>query len=226
MPNKGQGTYKTEDQLKQEAKERRTAEAAASAARPESELHKKRENFWYHYKWHTIVGVAVVVLAVFFIKDMFFGPHYDATIIMVSERYFSAEDIDGITAAIGEATSTPESAGAPVLIDYITLPSDDGQGAAGSQDYANNMKLVTVTAAGIDPIYLLDEAAYRHLVKMGRTEDGPPDTDNVFVEESISAELLGRECEGLRFYLRRHPGKDEDYYERCRELLQRIAGES
>lgn len=221
MPSGRQESYKTEEQLKQEAKKRRVAEAAAAAARPESKLKQKRENFWYHYKWHTIVGVTVVVLAVFFIRDMFFHPNPDATIIMVSESYYSMDDIDAVAAAIEEKTG-----GASVIIDYIALPStsEEGQAMGGSQDYANNMKLVTVTAANIDPIYLLDEAAYSFFMEMGRQEDGEPAADNIFDPKSVPAERLGEEYEGLRFYLRRYACKDEDYYERCKELLKIING--
>lgn len=226
MPDKNSESYKTEEQLKQETKARRSAESADSADRTDSEFQKKGENFWYHYKWHTIIGLTIVALVAFFIKDLVFRPRPDATIVMVAERDFSPDDIDSISAAIGEATCDPESAGASVIIDYIRLPAETGPNTTMmGQDYAINMKLSTILATGVDPIYLLDEAAYSYLIEMGRQEGDPPGTDNIFVADSVSAEMIGEDFRGLRFYLRRSVGKTENYYEGCRILLQKIAGE-
>ena len=81
--NKSAEVFKTEDQLKAEAKARIAAEQAQlDAAAPKSERQKKRENFWYHYKWHSIGGAFLALLLVFFLRD-FLQPRPDVTLIMI-----------------------------------------------------------------------------------------------------------------------------------------------
>lgn len=224
MPEKRQNAYKTEEQLKQEARERREAEAKIAAQKPKDPAKLKRENFWYHYKWHTIIGTVLLVMAVFFVKDMFFRTMPDATVVMVSEKYFSSEDAEAIANAI-EQLAGDRNGDKKVMVgvDYITLPSDGAETGMAQVDYANTVKLTAILSAGSDLIFLLDEAAYDHIMRMSSQEDESPQTDNIFSAESISASKLGlSQLDGMRFYLLKSVGKDEKYYNYCEELLKII----
>lgn len=239
MPKKAQPPqiYKTESQLKEEARARHAAEAEAEALVHKSELQKKRENFWYHYKWHTIVGSIAAILLVFFIKDMAFRTRPDTTIIVVSGSFVSDDALESLTTALEEFAPDFNGDGkVMVACDFISLPVLDDESAqetppapdltGGQQDMGNAMKLMTVLAASSEPIYLLDEAAYNYISAMGQGEE--PDTDiSVFEAFSVPSNTENLNYEGvaeladMRFYLRSYYS-DESYYEYCKQLLQVI----
>lgn len=208
MPDTRLPGYKTEDQLKAEAKARREAEAELEKNNPKTWARQKRENFWYHYKWHTVIGLFVVVIAAVFISDIFFRVSPDATIILVSKNYISDESVGRLTESLKRETD-----GAVIMVDNIILSEDTG-------GYGDSMKLVTVLAAGIDPLYLLDMEAFNYISSMGAGEE-------VFMPESVPADRLVPEFEGMRFYLRNmNPSgeKAEEYYKYCTQLMKLIEG--
>ncbi len=53
---------------------------------------EKWDNYWYHYKFRTIVGIALGVMAIFLIKDIFFKPKYDITITYLVKGYIDLGD--------------------------------------------------------------------------------------------------------------------------------------
>ncbi len=232
MPDKKPEQFKTEDQLKAEAKARQAAEAKIIASKPKSALVQKRENFWYHYKWHTIASVFAVVLLSFFAKDMFFTPKPDATIVFISADYVDPAAVDTLAKKI-EETAPDFNGDKKVLItvDSISMPSDaakplDTSGSTsqgdtapptpdltgGQADYANSMKLVAVIASGVDPLDLLDDAAYQYI--LGRGEG----SEDIFAT-SFPAEQLGvPQFNGMNFYLR-SGDQSKEYYKYCEKLM-------
>lgn len=236
-----QEVFKTESQLKEEAAVKHAAEAEAAAKLHKTEFQKKRENYWYHYKWHTIAGIVGIFLLVFFIKDMFFRTKPDATIVVVNSSYITAEALEGLSAALQEHTTDLNGDGKIIIAtDYIALPKlDDGseQGAdatytpdltGGQQDMGYAMKLMAVIAAGSDPIYLLDEDAHAYLTAIGQGDD-PNSAYDIFEKFIVPVNATTLDFEGaaqlddMAFYLRVDFG-DESYYEYCKQLLQAIAG--
>ena len=53
---------------------------------------EKWENYWYHYKFRTIVGIFVAVAAILLIKDIFFKPKYDIELTYVVRGYSDIGD--------------------------------------------------------------------------------------------------------------------------------------
>lgn len=216
MPDKKTQTYKTEDEIKQEARLRREQEAAdAATKKPESKRKTKFDNYWYHYKWHTIAGVVALLLVCLFISDTFLREKPDATIVMVSDRYFAPDETDAIRKNLEQIAWDRNGDGRVyILIDSNHLAPDID--SPNESDYAAQMKLVAVVAAGAEPLYLIDEAAYDRLMQMsGQTEDSPD--IEVFVPESVPADKFG--AADMTLYMRY--GKDDDaYYQYCMELLQ------
>ena len=49
-------------------------------------MRAKVENFWYHYKWHTIISVFLVFVAVIGIWQYISTPQYDYQIILYTSR--------------------------------------------------------------------------------------------------------------------------------------------
>ena len=56
---------------------------------------EKLENFWYHYKWHTIVGAVVIVIAVIVLSQLLTKPKYDAHILYAGDTKISSTSVDG-----------------------------------------------------------------------------------------------------------------------------------
>ena len=46
---------------------------------------EKRENFWFYYKWHVIIGVVILVIAVMTIKDVLTRENPDYTIGVLTQ---------------------------------------------------------------------------------------------------------------------------------------------
>ncbi|MDR1060832.1 MAG: hypothetical protein LBL83_06410 [Clostridiales bacterium] len=222
--------YKTEEMLKQEALKRVAEEARIEAAQPPlSPKRKKWDNYWYHYKWHTIGGAALAVLVIYFVQSVVFQVKPDITIVFASSAYVPQESIDALCAAVESGISDRNGDG-KVLVQadftYLpTVPGADvqgadgaggadaaggadsadaadgaGSGSAGDQawagaeagagaaagtgaeaeadifaggmaadpqmEQASIMKLMAVTAAGADPLYLVDDALYNYFARM------------------------------------------------------------
>lgn len=196
-PEQQPASYKTESDLKAEALERQRREQLIMANRkPKSTAEAKAENFWYHYKWITIASVLGVVLLVFLIKDIFFKTAPDVTIIMVTEKYISAEYLSELSAAMERQMEDLNGDG-KVLVAIDSIPftplspeelealsqqtteegaapdADPGMPSEGTaqQDYSYTIKLMTLIAASTDPIYLLDQSNYTYIAGMN-DEDG------------------------------------------------------
>jgi hypothetical protein len=212
MAEKYREEYKTEEQIKQEVKARREAEARALPPQ-KSERAKKAENFWYHYKWHTIAAVALVFLGVFFVRDIFFRPRPDATIVMVTEVPYDPETIDRLEAALTELAPLNEKGKKLIAVDYINFtPGNDA--AISEMAAASQMKLMAVMAAGSEYIFLLDESTHGYIT--GMDEGG-----SIFEPESVPADEPG--FEGLTFYLRQSE-QDNENYMYARELMNNLIG--
>lgn len=183
MKNKEEnsGYYRTEEELKAEAKQQAAERARIQAAKPTpSQGKKKADNFWYHYKWHTIGGVVALLLVVFFVRDVLFRTDPDATIILATSTPLPTETTDALQQALEAVAGDFNGDGkVSIAVDAIYMPAatepavgaqsaqeDIAANMGGQSDYASVMKLTTVIAAGLDPIYLLDDDLYAHMLQM------------------------------------------------------------
>ncbi len=56
---------------------------------------EKLENFWYHYKWHTIITVFFVIVAVILFSQLFSKSEYDVNMIYAGEKSISNISLSG-----------------------------------------------------------------------------------------------------------------------------------
>jgi hypothetical protein len=217
MAEKREDTYKTEEQIKQEAKARREAEARV-APRQRSEQAKKAENFWYHYKWHSIAAAVLVFLGVFFVRDIFFRPRPDATVVMVTEFPFDSESINRLEAALTELAPLNAKGKKLIAVDFINfIPGNDAP--LDEMAMASSMKLMAVLAAGTEHIFLLGASTLRHITGMSGSDAG-----SVFEAAGVPVEKLGVEgFNGLTFYMRTGAQDDEGRLY-AKELIDRLKG--
>lgn len=62
------------------------------------------ENFWYHYKWHTLIIGFFVVFFIIAIAQMTGKPSYDAHILYTGPAYLDGETISDILSVMEEAS--------------------------------------------------------------------------------------------------------------------------
>jgi hypothetical protein len=233
--------YKTEEMLKRETLERAAEEARLEALRPPVSPRKKKwDNYWYHYKWHTIGGSILAVLVIYFVQSVVFQVKPDISIVFASSAYVPQESIDALCAAVESEIQDFNGDGKVVVqADFTYLPSVPGAGAsesagaaggdpgiagagaAGGSDAATEsagaaggdpaaaqmdgaltgamaadpqmeqaavMKLMAVTAAGADPLYLLDDDLYGYFARMAAPTEYDGDASPMPAEPGAEAE--------------------------------------
>ncbi len=127
---------------------------------------QKWKNYWYHYKLRTWMTVVIVVLGVWFIKDMFFSPKPDLSIGVATYT-----GVSYFTEAIDED-----------LAKYAGDYDEDGKTyIAASESYfsmddiemsnAYYQKFVAELSAGAQLVYILDDYTY-DIVSGGSDDDG------------------------------------------------------
>jgi hypothetical protein len=58
-------------------------------------MKEKLENFWYHYKWHTIVAAVVVIIVAIVLSQLLSKPKYDAHILYAGDTQIKNTSVDG-----------------------------------------------------------------------------------------------------------------------------------
>lgn len=243
--------YKTEDTLKTEAKERILAEQqAASNRKPVPAAQKKLENYWYHYKWHTIGAVLLLILGIFFLAETVFKTKPDITLVLVSSSTIDDTSLETLQGLL--ETYTRDINGdskVAVAIDYIHFVPDtvvhtqgnSTSAMAGQTEYASAVKLSAVLASGVDPLYLVDDAVYDYIYKLASSDQGATsplffqklDTvsgvegDRLFLSQTRLADMnSARMLPGdLSFCLRSYGAKSDkmhDYVMGCLDLLNAL----
>ena len=120
-----QPVFKTEETLKQEARERLAEEERRSASLPpRSERRVKYDNYMYHYKTQTIVAIVGVILLAFFLRDTFFRTQPDLTLIIASARYVPQYECDALKDALEKYIGDVNGDGKVLVnLDVINLPT-------------------------------------------------------------------------------------------------------
>ena len=58
-------------------------------------MKEKLENFWYHYKWHTIVAAVAVVIIAIVLSQLLSKPKYDAHVLYAGDTQIKNVSVDG-----------------------------------------------------------------------------------------------------------------------------------
>lgn len=56
-------------------------------------MKKWLENYWYHYKWHTLIGGAAIILVVVLIAQLAAKVNYDALFMYVGDDYIDRKSV-------------------------------------------------------------------------------------------------------------------------------------
>lgn len=115
----------------------------------------KASNFLYYYKFHIIIGIVVLIVAFFTVKGFVTRVDPDLNVSFIGEYTFS--ETDGLKhKLLGKLNGVKE-----IAIDVIPI----FENSKSQQDYAFQMKALTVMAAGDIDVLILDKASF---LKYGR----------------------------------------------------------
>ena len=141
---------------------------------------KKARNFLYYYKFHIIGAIILVILAVFFIKDIVFRVPSDLDAAFVGEIFYNDTELlkKNIMDKMPELREMSIDAA-------IFTESMDGQ-----MEYAMNMKTMVLFGGGTVDIFLLDEANYEKFGSQGAFENLEKYSGKLKIDEDKNKDLL------------------------------------
>ncbi len=116
---------------------------------------EKWKNYWYHYKFQTWLTVFVAVLAVWFVKDVFFGakPDLSIGIITYSGVSYFTDAIDEDLAAYAQDYNEDGEIYISASESYLDVEDVEMQAAY-------YQKFMAELAAGSELVYVLDDYTY------------------------------------------------------------------
>ena len=126
----------------------------------------KWENFWYHYKWHTLgIAAAVIVLTVLIVQ-LATRPKYDYQVMLVTQSSLIYGEEKVMVEELAKYGRDVNGDGkVTVSVEAVYL---DG---AGQIAMANQTKLITRIAAGDMMFFSMDPKSYEDRI-VGNLEDG------------------------------------------------------
>ncbi len=157
-------------------------------------------DFWYYNKLKIIIGGIVLILVIMFVKDAFFTPKPDITVMLVTGR-FSLSDGQMTVLKDKMTTAAPDINGdGQVLVQISSTNIPDSEGDP--QMYmASVQKLMAEISVGESYIYLFDDVGYEYLADM-----------EIFDNLKVLFPELNPE-EDYRISLKGLPLSDTDYVE-------------
>lgn len=194
------------------------------------------ENYWYHYKWHTIGGLFVLFLLAMLVHDMVSKEKYDAEIsihtstIVIEEQRERLEQLIEPYAVDSDGDGTVN-----VGITANIFPGDDGNPQL---FMAAQTKFMAEMSDGVAMILILDDYTYELIGENSFFADLSAINDQAQdggMRVPLSATALGKDpliapvADKLFFTLRTHDShivtkneKTEAYYQSQKQLLESI----
>jgi len=120
---------------------------------------KKVKNFFYYYKYHVLIAIALIVAAFFTIRGFVNKVDPDFNIAFVG-RFSYMDAVDELKCKIKENIPEIKEPG----IDGTYLTDDDNMGEL---QYAMEMKTVALMAAGDIDVFILDKYAFERYASQG-----------------------------------------------------------
>lgn len=153
------------------------------------ELEKKWENYWYHYKWETWIGIFLVLFVGLFIRDQLSKEKFDMNVVIVSEELVIQEDLDLLAQRLEQYVPDYDGDGVANVnvVDYaipsvITSEEERDQLSAGTTRFQVSM------SDGENFLFIFDDANYEgfEAQQIATNLDG---VSSEYVEESVKVML-------------------------------------
>ncbi|MDD2361985.1 MAG: hypothetical protein PHH84_03365 [Oscillospiraceae bacterium] len=144
----------------------------------------KIENYWYHYKWHTIAAVLIIIVSSVLIGQIVTKDSPDYTVVLATQNYVSditRERLESELEAYGRDIDGDGKV--EVMIDAISFTADTQYGLA------NSTKFIAHLAAADIMLFIIDKESYDS--KIANTE-----VDGYLFFTPIGVQVTGLEGDG------------------------------
>ncbi len=157
---------------------------------------EKWENYWYHYKWHTMAGIFILIFLGIALSHMLFPTRYDVSLTLVSKESFEGANqvmLPGLESLCEDYDGNGKTA-----VDFTAFQLS-GVGMTPQMEEMNRMKLTAHSSFAENFVYLLDDTGYTQLTEIGMDfldldgwiSSGRVDGDRYRLDDSELAKRLG-----------------------------------
>ena len=143
---------------------------------------EKRKNFWYHYKWATIITVVAVIFVTYLMVDLFTKPKYDLTVIGMSTYQFAIDKEAQAKSFQPFATDYDGNGEVSVTVDAIDMYDTTNTYATYNPQLvqASSVKMVGALQTFEGFIFVLDQYTYDRII----TNSDGSKAEDVFLDLS------------------------------------------
>ncbi len=127
-------------------------------------IKQKIENFWYHYKWHTILSLAVAFALAVGVTQCATRVKYDQTCILYCDRVVPDNTVAALERQL-QALVTDADGNGEALLELVNVSYDADSTAGGNLAMTNSQKLMAMTASADYALYVVDAYGYDRLMK-------------------------------------------------------------
>lgn len=135
---------------------------------------EKLDNYWYHYKWHTLIVLFFAVVFTVLIVQMVSKPKFDIKVLYAGPAYIGDNESAAVTAALSQLLSSDYDGDGEKkveLYDLLIMNEEQLKEAMKKDDFHlnvgkinENREALTVNAmAGEYLIYFIDISCYKEL---------------------------------------------------------------
>ncbi|MBR3844480.1 MAG: hypothetical protein IKM39_03115 [Clostridia bacterium] len=202
-----------------------------------SNFMKLLDNYWYHYKWHTIIALFLVVTVGVSVTQCAVKPNYDQSAVLYCDRTVMENTALALEMELTKHSDDLNGDGETLFGVYNVSYDSDGTNPQNAA-YANSQKLMVMVSSADYVLYIVDEYGYKRLMtednmQLFETYDFLPDKEGTAwnwkgsaLQETMKDSKLP---ENLYFCIRKVAGTaaqgDEDAIKRAEhaaELLQNL----
>ena len=193
----------------------------------------KLEQFWYYYKWHTIIAIALVPIIVIAVLQLRGNVSPDAYIMYVGQSAIDVKSKDEMAAMAAEDVYDQNGDGKSyvALLEITVVSGDNIPYTAYETNVDANKRFMTELASGDSVVYLLDEPFFARAADEGLLCPLSEIIDPALLPENMYDECAVRVSE-LDYFrregfaslpgdtllcIRRSPDKDSISYGRTQE---------
>lgn len=133
---------------------------------------EKLQNFWYYYKWHTIIGLFVAFVLVFGVAQCTTKEEPDYTVMTVFDKYVPSEITDEIEEYFEQFGNDINGDGQVIVHIYDASASSDRD-----IQNANSTRLMAELQRGEIMLFIVDEDNFSKLNDLNVFEKQPQFTD-------------------------------------------------
>lgn len=137
------------------------------------------ENYWYHYKWHTIIALFLVVTIGVSVTQCAAKPNYDQSAVLYCDRTVMANTALALEGELTKRATDLNGDGQVLLGVYDVSYDSDGVNPQNA-GYANSQKLMVMVSSADYVLYIVDEYGYKRLMEemqLFETYDFLPDKE-------------------------------------------------